>query len=176
MVSFKRGAGKEAAGRLTGRGCCWWPPCSLGAASSESSGVRRGHSRAGTSCISCWVLHSSGPSDPLSYRLGSLAAFPRIPLGTGVKFASWARGQAGCMQRMLSCCLVTGLEAKKADSAGLPCTSLLVCGTRLRSPFPTCPPACGHVLTPILLLGSVFGSVTCMLHRLAEAMGAVGQN
>lgn len=36
----------------------------------------------------------------------------------------------------------------------------------------TCPPACSRVLTPILLLASTFSSVTCMLHRLAEAIGS----
>lgn len=99
--------------------------------------VQRGHCCAGTYCISCWVLHSGGPGDPLSCQLMSLAAFPRIPLGMGVKFSIRACGQASCMQCVLSCCTVTGLEAKRADSASLPYTSLLVCGTRLGAPFLT---------------------------------------
>lgn len=46
-----------------------------------------------------------------SYRVS--LAIPRIPLGMGVKFASWACGQASCMQPMFSCCSITGLEAKR---------------------------------------------------------------
>lgn len=179
MVSFKQGAGKGAAGRLTGRSCCWWPPCSLGAAGSESPSVHRRD-------IAVMAHMPSLAGSCIAVVL----AIPS-PAGSGVSLPSqgfpWAQErslQAELMAKAAVCSACSpaarSLVWRQRASIQPACPARLswcvAQGWKALSLTWTCPPTCRHVLTPILLLARAFSSVTCVLHCFAEAMGEVGQN